>query len=176
MLDNRPLAAIALLLLLLGIPAEGRAADVKRTTQEIIQALTPRPGHPHLRGVELDLPKPETQPSVSFHVVFAHDSAVLTEDAAQTVDRIGEALTSDALKSSRFLVAGHTDATGTPAHNMALSLERAKSVASRLTAKFAIPPERLDVQGFGASRPLDPQHPSSETNRRVQIVNLGPTP
>ncbi len=198
--DLRPLRIIAAALFglhLLGLPAtalgaDGRqattqGADARRTatqgadarhttTQDIIQALTPRPGHPHLHGIELDLPKPEPQPSVTFHVTFARNSSTLTEDSLQMVDRIGEALSSDALKSSRFLVAGYTDAAGTPEHNMALSLNRAKSVADRLTTKFGIPPSRLQVQGYGADRLLDPDHPLSDINRRVQIVNLGPMP
>ena len=83
-------------------------------------------------------------------------------------------LTSDAaLRESRFSVAGHTDARGGDAYNLNLSRLRARAVADYLIKQHGIDAQRLDVEGYGRSRLLDPANPASAVNRRVQITNLG---
>lgn len=112
-------------------------------------------------------------PSIDLAVNFEYASAQLTADARLILDNLAKALADPALSGSRFRIAGHTDARGGDAYNLALSKRRAQSVAEYLTRQHSIKGERLAVEGFGRSQLLDPDHPASSVNRRVQITNLG---
>ena len=48
-----------------------------------------------------------------------------------------------------FLIEGHTDAVGSDLSNLALSDQRAESVAYALTRVYGIPAENLATQGYG---------------------------
>jgi outer membrane protein OmpA-like peptidoglycan-associated protein len=67
-------------------------------------------------------------------------------------------------------IQGHTDAVGSEAFNMKLSMKRAQAVADYLTA-HGIAANRLTVTGFGESRPCAPNDTDEgrAQNRRVQI-------
>jgi outer membrane protein OmpA-like peptidoglycan-associated protein len=111
-------------------------------------------------------------------VLFAVDSARLTGRAARTLDAAVSVLRGQPAR--RLGVYGHTDSTGTSAHNRTLSRQRAQAVraalASRLGAGWT-----FTVQGFGETRPLVPEITSSgapdpaarRLNRRVEIAVLG---
>ncbi|HYL71407.1 MAG TPA: OmpA family protein, partial [Candidatus Dormibacteraeota bacterium] len=76
------------------------------------------------------------------------------------------------LSGARFLIAGHTSASGSPEHNRRLSEGRARAVRSYLMQHFAIPPERIEATGYGSSRPLAKFPPNSLQQRRVEISTL----
>ncbi|WP_166363864.1 OmpA family protein [Pseudomonas akapageensis] len=71
----------------------------------------------------------------------------------------------------RFLVVGHTDATGTAQINQSLSEHRARTVG-RLLRDAGIPASAIYYQGAGAARPIaDNTDPLQRgRNRRVEIV------
>src|SRR5579871_2439785 len=56
-------------------------------------------------------------PSVDMEVYFAYDSSAIEPAAIQSLIALGQALTDARLKGGTFLIAGHTDATGTPGYN-----------------------------------------------------------
>jgi outer membrane protein OmpA-like peptidoglycan-associated protein len=68
-------------------------------------------------------------------------------------------------------VSGHTDSTGSEAHNQALSERRAQAVATYVQAQ-GIPPVRFLVVGFGESRPIadNATEQGRAQNRRVEIT------
>ena len=73
--------------------------------------------------------------------------------------------------SWNFAIEGHTDNTGSDAHNQALSEKRAISVKAYLV-NAGVNASRLTTQGFGSSRPVasnDTELGRSQ-NRRVEIV------
>jgi len=107
----------------------------------------------------------------SFEIYFDVNSANLRADAYPVLDRLGSVLTSQDLQDYRFVVEGHTDATGSEAFNLALSQNRALSVREYLVNKYDIDPARLDPVGRGESELYDPDHPASGKNRRVRFVN-----
>ncbi|MCX7176052.1 MAG: OmpA family protein [Proteobacteria bacterium] len=113
------------------------------------------------------------RPSVDLEVNFNYNSATLSPDAFQVLDNLGKALSDPELQSSSFMVAGHTDAAGSEAYNLALSKRRAQTVAKYLRDKHHIEPSRLRVEGYGKRRLLDAANPLSALNRRVEVVNLG---
>ena len=68
-------------------------------------------------------------------------------------------------------VSGHTDNIGTDAHNLKLSLARAKSVVAYLISK-GINKSRLNAHGHGSTKPVAPNDTTDEgrqENRRVEV-------
>ncbi|MCW8306724.1 OmpA family protein [Acidiphilium sp. PA] len=116
-----------------------------------------------------------TAPSINLNIDFALGSAQLTPQAITELDRLGHALTDPSLASYKFKLVGHTDTTGTPATNLALSNARAKTVDQYLQSKFNIAPTRLAATGVGEKDLLVPTGPNTpeRANRRVQVINLG---
>jgi outer membrane protein OmpA-like peptidoglycan-associated protein len=67
-------------------------------------------------------------------------------------------------------VSGHTDNTGSDAHNLDLSNRRAAAVGSYLTAQQVMP-QRVITQGFGEQRPMasNDTPEGRQQNRRVEL-------
>jgi NitT/TauT family transport system substrate-binding protein len=64
--------------------------------------------------------------------------------------------------SAYFELSGNTDSVGAAAANDALSLARARAVATYLEKQWEIPRSRLRVVGNGSARPLfDEANPAS---------------
>lgn len=179
------LTLFALFTLLATAPAHGESR--KPSAQEIVERLTPAneefesrsftPRSFGARGVTVEgrkTPAEET-PSIDLDVNFEFNSAKLTADARIILDNLGRALSDKSLLGSHFMLAGHTDAKGGAAYNMALSRKRAQAVADYLIHQHGVESSRLNVKGFGSSKLLDTANPESVTNRRVQVVNLGKT-
>lgn len=158
------------------------------SASEIIQKLTPPPETEgartrSFRGVVVERAARSADgstaeialkpPSIDLAINFEFASAKLTPDARIALDALGQALNDAALRESRFRVAGHTDAVGGDAANLALSKQRAQSVAEYLARQHNVAQARLTVEGFGRSQLLDAANPRSAMNRRVQIENLG---
>ncbi len=76
------------------------------------------------------------------------------------------------LKTYPYLVVyvdGHTDKTGTDAHNDKLSEERAAAVKNYLVSK-GVSETRMKVRGYGETSPIDMTAANSLANRRVEIT------
>lgn len=72
----------------------------------------------------------------------------------------------------RITLVGHTDASGAPAANLALSRRRAEAVRRRLIADHGIAPGRIGAEGVGSLSPratnLTPE--GRDANRRVEAL------
>jgi outer membrane protein OmpA-like peptidoglycan-associated protein len=114
-------------------------------------------------------------PSANLDIDFAPGSADLTPQAVASLDQLGKALTSSTLSSYNFKIVGHTDTTGDAATNQTLSEQRAAAVKSYLETKFSVADSRLQATGVGESDLLVPTPPQTadQSNRRVQVINLG---
>ena len=106
---------------------------------------------------------------VSLNVPFESGSAVISP-AAQTdfvhfIERVG------GRKQPEILIAGHADATGTDALNMALSQQRALAVEAFLRERL---PDlgTVVIRYFGAREPLikTPPNVAEPRNRRVELI------
>lgn len=113
------------------------------------------------------------RPSVDLEIYFDHDSAAITSQAKPTLSSLGKALQAKELKGQRFLVAGHTDATGTTEYNQSLSARRAEAVKKYLSENFSVPDFELFATGFGKDQPKNASDPFAAQNRRVQVINVG---
>lgn len=176
--------------LLLSTCAYAQDNDRRPSTDEILLRLSPGANDPAMRtkgfvtgkakGITVEgarvqptVQSDSQRPSVDLEVNFNYNSATLSPDAFQVLDNLGKALNDPELQSSSFIVAGHTDAAGSEAYNLALSKRRAQAVAKYLRDKHHIDPSRLRVEGYGKQRLLDTANPLSPLNRRVEVVNLG---
>jgi len=111
------------------------------------------------------LPKPPAR----FILYFEHDSVSLTAESRAILKNVLVTIRDRAPVD--ISVVGHTDTVGKKEYNYALSLKRAKTVASILLRK-GIDPSVLDITSHGKDNPLVPtgdQVPEPR-NRRVEIT------
>jgi outer membrane protein OmpA-like peptidoglycan-associated protein len=111
------------------------------------------------------------KPKIDLEINFDYNSADISAKSLPSVQALGRALTSNDLKGSVFVVAGHTDAAGSEGYNQDLSERRADSIKRYLVDKYGINGTDLVTVGYGKSKLKDPGQPLAEVNRRVQVVN-----
>ena len=106
---------------------------------------------------------------LSGKVLFGSDVESLNRQSTDIVERIGKALLGVGIDHVR--IDGHTDASGKEAYNQQLSVRRAKSVATVLTA-VGMPEQNIQLQGLGSSQPVASNGTAAgrTENRRVSIV------
>ena len=109
-------------------------------------------------------------PPRSFTLNFLFDSMVLTPESKQMLPEVLQSVRDRS--PTEVTVYGYADASGTVAHNMALSAQRAQAVARLL--KQIDPKLPMDVRYFGDKAPLVPTPPGvrEPRNRRAEIVVL----
>jgi len=102
-------------------------------------------------------------------VLFDVDSATLAPGARPKVRQLGDVM--QRYPRTIVEVAGHTDSSGSDAHNLDLSRRRAESIADELVAA-GVAPGRISVRGLGESMPLvsNASAAGRQENRRVEIV------
>ncbi len=150
--------------------AQAPAADPEPqkvlSNEQILQALSNKPARA-TRGLGRR-EVPASEQSVNLNIPFELNSAALKPQASAQLQQLQLALSSPDLGSNRFVVAGHTDAKGSPEYNKQLSLRRAETVKQFLVEN-GIDPKRLETVGYGADKLLSPDHPDDPGNRRVEI-------
>lgn len=65
-------------------------------------------------------------------------------------------------------ISGHTDTSGSPQVNLALSQDRAQMVRQELVAR-GIPAQTLRATGYGSTRPVAGLSPADPANRRIEF-------
>lgn len=113
-------------------------------------------------------------PQFAVDIEFENNSVAIEPQSYRTIGVIADALHHPLLRNYRFLIVGHTNATGKPEHNLELSLQRANAIKVALMTTFSIPTNQLEAVGAGQEWPLDGTSPKDAKNRRVQLINLGP--
>jgi outer membrane protein OmpA-like peptidoglycan-associated protein len=164
-------------------PAFAGAISLERTTT--IRAMAQVPGLPQSElttGTYAIVPRPARAPvavaprklELVQKVPFDTGRAGIDTSSEPLLDGVAVALREHP-EVERVLIEGHADARGGAAVNERLSRERAEAVRVYLIEK-GVHPERLEAQGFGASRPLaDNGTPEGrEANRRVDFVVVAP--
>lgn len=104
-----------------------------------------------------------------YGILFDTDSARIRPESLPTLDEVVRMLATE--PGWKILVEGHTDATGTAAHNQTLSGQRAQSVRDYLVGK-GVAAARLSAVGFGQSKPVadNATELGRAQNRRVELV------
>ena len=155
------------------------SAGVERRLDRPGQTVTVEAGSPP--GLPTETPGPEMlaiagpalaalpKPPLRFILYFEHDSVNLTPESRALLKNVLEAIRDRAPVD--VSVVGHTDTVGKKEYNYALSMKRARTVASILLGK-GIDPSVLDITSHGKDNPLVPtgdQVPEPR-NRRVEIT------
>ena len=96
---------------------------------------------------------------------FKPESQPILDNFARALLRDGNAV---------ILVEGHTDSVGAKEFNQDLSDRRAQAVVDYLGESHGIPQYQLSMQGFGETRPIEPNTTDEgrAMNRRVEFVRL----
>lgn len=108
---------------------------------------------------------------VALHgIYFDTDSATLKPASDPSLEEIGQLLKSDA--TLKLHVVGHTDNTGTLAHNMTLSGQRAKAVVNALVSRYGVSSTSLMAHGVGPLAPVaaNTNEEGRAKNRRGDLV------
>jgi len=158
-----------------GLSRSARNLIVRQKPEEAAVAPAPAPASaPTAVQIAAPAPSPapapaEPPPSLSLAIQFELNSARVRPESGELLGNLVAALQSPELKTNRFLIEGHTDASGSAAQNQRLSQERAEEVRLYLVA-LGVHPARLRAVGKGSSDPADPLNPLAANNRRVRVV------
>jgi hypothetical protein len=108
-------------------------------------------------------------PPQTFMVFFDLDSANLNATSQNVVKQTAAAFKSTGGNS--ISATGHTDRSGSPDYNQALSVRRANAVKAALVRE-GVPDSAVSTSGLGESRPLVPTEDGvrEPQNRRVEIA------
>lgn len=109
-----------------------------------------------------------------YGIRFDLDKAIIQRDADALLDDIATALQN--FPQWRLRITGHTDISGTPAHNDKLSLDRANAIKQALVNR-GIAASRLEALGMGQNQPVASNNTNEgrALNRRVELVRLDAT-
>ena len=104
-----------------------------------------------------------------YGILFDTDKATIRPESLPTLDEVVRMLGAE--PEWKLTIEGHTDSTGTAAHNRTLSEQRAASVKTYLVGK-GVAAERLATAGFGADKPVadNATELGRAQNRRVELV------
>jgi outer membrane protein OmpA-like peptidoglycan-associated protein len=164
-----------------GCRVDSRGCAMDADNDGVCDGLDQCPGTP--KGVPVDAkgcpPTPPPPPAPTYipepkkelvldRVYFETDSAKLKPESADTLDRVAKSLKD--FPDVKIEVAGHTDNTGSDAHNMKLSDARATSVMNYLIS-HGVNPASLSAKGYGKSEPVadNKTKEGRAQNRRVGL-------
>lgn len=120
-------------------------------------------------GIDVvEMPDGSLKVNIPSNVSFDTDKAVLKPDLLPVLDSVARALAQN--PELRTKVVGHTDSTGSAAHNQTLSDNRARSVTTYLAGK-GIAQDRMSIEGRAARDPIADNATAEgrAANRRVEV-------
>ena len=165
------------------------------TEKEIVQALSLRDGKTVYKGVEYEsedgkvykiiagkryrlrglqrIADSAIVPKAGALINFDFDSAQIRPESYPLLDEFGKAL-KFGLAEGVFIVAGHTDNTGSMDYNQGLSERRANAVANYLSAHHGLSSTQLIMKGYGETKPIASNDSESgqALNRRVEFIRV----
>jgi OmpA-OmpF porin, OOP family len=111
-------------------------------------------------------------PQFLAEIQFDEDAAVIRPDSYRTLGRIADTLSHPSLLGYKFLIVGHTVATGRRENNLTLSQRRADVVRDVLVNTFKISSKRLQAIGLGEEQLIDAAHPAAAVNQLIQVATV----
>ncbi|MDD2904222.1 MAG: OmpA family protein [Syntrophales bacterium] len=146
----------------------------KGEMKQEVSVTTPQP----------EAPKPEAKPEppkedlareikskgfATIYVNFDVDKATIKPESQPTIDHVAQMLKDN--PDLNLTIAGHTDGSGTMAHNKTLSENRAQAVLQALVGR-GIATDRLASVGFGQEKPIadNATEAGKAKNRRVELI------
>ncbi len=147
--------------------ATGQSGETARSRTAIPRTATAE----HMRQILTVPTGPGTEVSLVAPVPFRLGSAALTTSAQALLGRLAEAMLHESLVGTRFVLEGHTDASGSDAYNLKLSEQRVESVFDFLVLR-GVALGRLSVKAYGERETLPGVDPYDPRNRRVEVVRM----
>lgn len=107
------------------------------------------------------------------NIVFDSGKAIIKPEYKGEVAKIADL--AKQYNNAFITIEGHTDSSGSPTKNKALSQERAKAVMNMLISDYGIASTRLTAVGYGSSKPVADNKTAEgkAKNRRVIAVLTG---
>ena len=104
---------------------------------------------------------------------FDFNSAEIRPDSFPLLNEFGKAL-NGGLGGIAVRIAGHSDHKGPIQYNQILSEKRALSVKNYLQTQHGINPNRVEIKGFGDTRPIasNDSVEGRQKNRLVEFIRL----
>ncbi|BBB59042.1 membrane protein [Undibacterium sp. KW1] len=153
--------------------AQGEASEAQRRAQEEqAKALEMQNRNAALESQLADLQAKTTVRGIVItlgDVLFGVDQSKLNPDGMRTVQKLATVLQNNMQRT--VLVEGHTDNTGSHAHNQDLSERRANAVRSALVL-MGVSRDRIETKGYGETFPVAENNTAQnrQFNRRVEII------
>jgi outer membrane protein OmpA-like peptidoglycan-associated protein len=121
-------------------------------------------------GQQIEQELKQTGQAEVYGIYFDFASDKIKPESEPVLREIADALTHN--PAWKLRVEGHTDNIGGDQYNLDLSQRRAEAVKLALVARYHIAANRLTPQGFGATRPKEPNDTLAgrARNRRVELV------
>jgi outer membrane protein OmpA-like peptidoglycan-associated protein len=119
-------------------------------------------------GVDIERHGDELVLTMPSGITFDVDHYDIQPQFRPTLDQVAQTLA--AYPQTMIDTYGHTDSTGSDAHNQILSENRARSVANYLGSR-GVQPVRIAARGFGETQPVadNATETGRAANRRVEI-------
>lgn len=153
--------------------AQGEAGDAQRkAAEEQAKALEMQNRNAALEAQLADLQAKTTTRGIVItlgDVLFGVDQSKLNPDGMRTVQKLATVLQNNMQRT--VLIEGHTDNTGSQAHNQDLSERRAGAVRSALVL-MGVSRDRIETKGYGEAFPVTENNTAQnrQLNRRVEII------
>jgi len=108
---------------------------------------------------------------VTHGINFDVDKSTIRPESMGTLNMIAQILKDN--PDLKFDIEGFTDNSGSPAHNLSLSQDRANAVKTQLVS-MGISASRLTAKGFGDTKPISDNSTAlgRANNRRVEFVKI----
>lgn len=109
----------------------------------------------------------EIKLELQINILFKSGSNEITENYRSEINKVAEMMKQD--KSSKVMIEGHTDSTGSALKNKDLSLKRAEAVKKYLIEKLGADATRITAMGYGSEKSVSSNsNPEGRAkNRRV---------
>ena len=144
--------------------------DARWSADPAAEAVTSEASLPPATAVTVNDCQADVDAAINGRTIqFDSGAASISAESVPLIDALAAAL--GPCGGTSVAIAGHTDATGQPAANQALSETRAKAVAAELINR-GIPAGRLVPNGYGAAKPLQPgtSAAANAVNRRIEFL------
>jgi outer membrane protein OmpA-like peptidoglycan-associated protein len=121
-------------------------------------------------GQQIEKELKQTGQAEVYGIYFDFASDKIKPESEPVLREIADALSHN--PAWKLRVEGHTDNIGGDQYNLDLSQRRAEAVKLALVTRYHIAADRLSPQGFGATRPKEPNDTLAgrARNRRVELV------